>query len=832
MDRTTDILAAFEAGKLPSTQQTNAFIDWLNEVGITQIEPNANTELSSQGRVLANDVRRVLDAYKQLGSQKNADNILQEAIWHLTQGDLTVTDRAEEEKNEAIKEITAIRKALRTLITSLMSSVTSEGTSLFQDLFSVIRLSLADAAGAIQGQAGSAKESLLHIEEEVKEGKRDSLGRDKKRLEEEQDAKVSWQHGMDTVKDAGTTVIGAAQSASATVQEKSEKTSSRLQEALYKMTDRAQSDPQYREALDTIFGILQKRLHTLLDSASDPNTTLSSFVNDPTPEQHVPKALTLINMLLERLSGTSLTPLIQCVRTCANSISKDEDLRGWFDTFFGAVRKNLSEPGYVRSEEAMKQRKDLRVRWKMLMEKDETWKNAVSSVKDELSKVDAGLRNDKDLMRVKEAHQKLGEDIEQGLIEAGDEAKTGMQAVIEQATWFWQDLFKVYIPRILSKMRDVPIPRTEYKDDEIEFVLENLDISSFNILPSHVYIRNITDVDIQTSASPSTPSHTAFGALTHIRIQAVQLALKDVSFWYLDKQATVGPSEFTGLMGLKLPEKGVDVDLKVRLIPSVATGPNSREERKHFHIIERATVSISEEVGLEIRDSNHSMFVTLFRPIMVTRLREALEKTLTEQLRAVFEYADGVAFDISKRREVFEDTGLGNGAALAAAIWSEVGRLERESRAGSTEMEWKATGTGLVVEQKVLVGADNMGEGGEVHKSAFAMGAEPQILSGEKRGPLGTGSEPLKDKLERMGEEAFGMPLGEVATQIPGVKRSKSSMNVDTEGLHQLKGEVETTAKGMLKGGKKQVTGFRKSVERKREIEVKHEGWKSNAFNF
>jgi hypothetical protein len=38
--------------------------------------------------------------------------------------------------------------------------------------------------------------------------------------------------------------------------------------------------------------------------------------------------------------------------------------------------------------------------------------------------------------------------------------------------------------------------RTEYKDDEIEFVLEN--ISHLNILPSRVYIRNITDIAIQT----------------------------------------------------------------------------------------------------------------------------------------------------------------------------------------------------------------------------------------------------------------------------------------------------------------------------------------------
>ena len=60
--------------------------------------------------------------------------------------------------------------------------------------------------------------------------------------------------------------------------------------------------------------------------------------------------------------------------------------------------------------------------------------------------------------------------------------------------------------------------RTEYTDDEIEFVLENLDISGFNILPSHVYIRNITDVDIVTSDTLSAPSRTGIGTLTHVHI--------------------------------------------------------------------------------------------------------------------------------------------------------------------------------------------------------------------------------------------------------------------------------------------------------------------------
>jgi hypothetical protein len=189
--------------------------------------------------------------------------------------------------------------------------------------------------------------------------------------------------------------------------------------------------------------------------SADPNITLSSFIVDPTPEQHIPTALGFLCTLVKRLANAPLEPLIQKTQACATSILKDRELKAWFDDFFSSARQNLSEPGYARSEEAQFQRRELCVRWKALLEKDDKWRKAVDSVKIELQKVEAGLKKDEDLNRVKAAHDKFGRDMEEGSVEGG----TSMQAAIEQATWFWQDLFKVYLPRVLSEMRGVPVPR-------------------------------------------------------------------------------------------------------------------------------------------------------------------------------------------------------------------------------------------------------------------------------------------------------------------------------------------------------------------------------------
>ncbi|EKM77256.1 hypothetical protein AGABI1DRAFT_62301 [Agaricus bisporus var. burnettii JB137-S8] len=812
MDKSSSIIAALDAGKLPSTQQFEQFLDWLSDVGITNIEPIAMAQLSSQGRILANDLRRILDAYKQFLTSKNDDNILQEAIWHLEQGDLVATSEAREEQEQALKDIQALRRSLRTVVKVAYHNVTTEGAHLFSDFASVMRVMLADAAELVETQAGKAKETLRHVEQDVKVGKRDSWGRDRESLEaRREDFKLQWEHGVDTVKDTGSMVIGASKAVAGAVEDTTERTTSRVQNAFYSVCDRAQSDPNYRDALDFIFDLIQKRLDQGLKAVSDPNFTLGTFIGDPTPEQHVPNAIECLKTFIERLTDTPLDPLTRKLRGVIVAVVKDEQLKNCVHDFLEEIRRGFTEKGYARSDVASEKLKELRERWQTLLEKDEHMKNNIEQLKDGFSKAFEDMKQDKDLQRIRSAHLRFNNDLAEGLVEASKEAETGLQAAMEQVTWFWQDLFRFYLPRVLNKMKGIPIPRIEYKDSDIEFVLENLDVSSFHVLPSHVYIRNITDVDINASADPYEVPRTAVGALTHIRLQAVRLELNDVSFWYKDKtRGSIGPNEFTGLMGFNLPDKGLDLDLKMRLIPATVKGPYSRENMKHFHIIEKVSVTLAEDIGLEVKESNHSILVRLFRPIMTLRLREALERTLTEQVRAVVDWTDGIAFDIGKRKQVFQDTGLGGGGSLMAAIWSEAGRIRREGQERG-ELGIHATGTGIVVEQQLYTR-----HGDEAGKTEFAVGAEPQILSGDKRGPLGTGSKPLRERAEQIGEEV-GISPGvveegvEVRDYIAGAKQE---------------------AKVMLKEGEKRFMSFKRSVEQKTVQEKQRGGWQSSAFDF
>ena len=336
--------------------------------------------------------------------------------------------------------------------------------------------------------------------------------------------------------------------------------------------------------------------------------------------------------------------------------------------------------------------------------------------------------------------------------------------------------------------------RTEYEDDEVEFVLEDLDISSFSLLPGHAYIRNITDINIKAPVSGETS--TAVGSLTRVYIQALQLSLREVSFYYKDKTSTVGPSEFTGLMEFTLPPQGIDVDVVVRMIPNSPEGLKERQRRGGFQEIQRVNVKVSDGVDLQVKQSNHSILATLFRPIMLSRFRDTLQTVLEDNIRAALEWSDNFAWDVGNRAEVFADAGLSRGPSMIAGFWSEMGHLKK-GRVGLFK-GWKATGTGFIKD-----------EGNIKPGSKFALGAEPQVLWGEKHGPKGTFSEPIA--AQELGPGATAEEFAEGAQEA-------------------IKG-VAASAKEEVKAAIRRVKTFSKAVSDKAEEERNRRGWKSAAFD-
>ncbi|KAI0701974.1 hypothetical protein BC835DRAFT_1322062 [Cytidiella melzeri] len=820
MDKASSIIAALDAGKIPSQEQISQWIDWFLNSQLSQVEPSPEAgELSQQGKLLVGDVRDLLTAYKVAGEHKNGDNLIQKAFWHLSQADISNTSTnvsAGDAPNQASKDAAAVARAIRTVLSVILSTLGSEGENIFHDFASFMRLALADAAEYISKSAGSAAQSLRDVDEDVEKGERNEIGL--KNVPEEQKfknkgAQEQWETTMDTVKVAGSKTINAGQVAADTANSVSERTSQRLSDAFNQVCDNAQDNEEYRDSVSTIFSVVRKWLHKSLDTAGDVNTdtSLESFIDDPTPEQHLIKAVRGAREFFERQAdGKSLNDFFAALRVCGVDIQQDDKLREWTDDVLDHVQKCLDEKGYVRSGESQEKRKQLSERWDKMMDPQDPagdegrkWQEDVGRLKAQWSEFDQALQAGKDLSRVRKAQSKLASDLEDAFLSAaGKAADKAADTALDQPVWMWQDVFNAYLPRVLGLIKDIPIPRIEYKDSDVEFVLEDIDISTFAVLPGHAYIRNITDIDIQ--APSSGPAQTTVGSLTRIYAQGVQLALREVSFYFNQKNASIGPSEFSGILELTLPPQGIDIDVVVRMIPNSPQGLQEREKKKGFWEVQRVEVKVSDEMTLTIKESNHQVIASVLKPVITSRFRATLQTVLAENVRSTLESLDSVFWDVGNRAEVFEDAGLGRGASLVAGWWSEMGKL---SRGDSGLLKgWKATGTGLIKD-----------DGNARSDAVFAMGAEPQVLPGEKRGPKGNFSESLKEVAAREMDVDPSELQDEAAAQ--------------TKQVGQAAKDLAGEAKDKVKAGYQKVKSFKDTVQVKAKEEKSRPGWESKAFD-
>lgn len=130
-------------------------------------------------------------------------------------------------------------------------------------------------------------------------------------------------------------------------------------------------------------------------------------------------------------------------------------------------------------------------------------------------------------------------------------------------------------------------------------------------------------------------------------------------------------------------------------------------------------------------------------------------------------------------------------------MWSEIGRFTRGQSKRGLSSGWTASATGISKEDP---------SGG-----SFAIGAEPQILSPDQHGPKARLAEPLKDKAQRVADEA--------------------GVDVDMEDATQGGKDVAEQAKGAVQEGVEKVKGYKATIDRKKEAELRSPGWKSSAFN-
>jgi len=174
----------------------------------------------------------------------------------------------------------------------------------------------------------------------------------------------------------------------------------------------------------------------------------------------------------------------------------------------------------------------------------------------------------------------------------------------------------------------IGLHRTEYKSPDVEFVIDNLTISSLSFVPDNLVITNHSEFAARRIGK--TDASAGIEANTRVRFDGLRFAAKDVSFWVRRPGAYL-LSEERGLLDFSLSGSGLSGDIQLALA-------DEEDSESYFKVI-NSKVNLK-NLSIKIHDNYHYILSAIFTPLLKAALKLSLESVLSAKIAESFEFLD------------------------------------------------------------------------------------------------------------------------------------------------------------------------------------------------
>jgi len=779
------IIGALQAGKLPTQSQVNRAIDALTSK-TSVLSPDRRKgegKLSENGRLILEDTRDILQKLKVWLDSKNKGDVLQEIFYHAQRAELDVdadggidvhapasTSEVKKDANDFSETIRTLARLVLDQAKVLKKEASENANDLSGDLVLLARDLLADAAEEVAAVADNAAKEIRP--EDGEDGKVSKEDLKKKGKEVQNGAKAKAEKTK-----------ARLEKESGPAQEKATEAKDKAVDRLLQVVQRIQKDPAYKKAFEQLYGLARK-YYKKTGEAIEATAESVDVDGDVYGNEHSQKVVESFKQLLENLAnGRSVDPLLETAKKVFDDIKNDDRLTEYFEDLEKFVRKVLEDPDYAMSKQPKEEAGKLQERGQALLKENADWKKDSDALLKELEGFANDIKDDKESKDLAEAFKKLGQD-------TAKTAKVGASMFRGQAGAFYRDIFNVVVPRALALLQEIPIPRTEYKSDDLEFVVDNFTISSASFVPDNLRVTHFSDFNAsrigKANGKVDLDSH------TRVRFDGLRFAAKDVSFW-VRRPGAILLSEERGLLDFSLSGQGLSGDITLALADD--------EDSETYFKVTDSKVNLK-NLSLKIHENYHYILSFLFTPLLNAALKISLQHILSGQIADAFEYADWQAFDVRRRAVRYQSRGMQPGQAYLKAM-SEPSPHAQTSHPFS----------GLHSTTKGFI-RDDRGP----HDAQIAIGGE-QLLPG-KSGP--------KSSIDRAAKKANEAAEGVSRDLGLDDKAKKLKKNAPTKGDAQQAGKQADQFKGLVE---EEFADAERTADRQRNAEDGDEGWKSSVFD-
>jgi len=684
------ILTAFQNGKVPSNEQIDIA---LNSFLSSRSLAKPSYKLSSDGKVLVQDARNVVEQAKLLLLSKNEGDLLQDFIWQAQKvdganaglpGPPVDKETAKQHGNQALE-------GLRTLGTLMVTN--GQFRKLLNDAAILIRDVAGDAAAKAATKVNPSDEQLAQIDKPADDNiwhdiPNFSAGNLKQRIKStiskktpvdkddlhdaagnaaenarpsgsgdpadgaalaQKDQQRGTSSGVDAPSGAKAGVATLRKRANQNIpDETKEKARAQRERAkkylsgkmpeerrdqtiwrLRKMVTEIQGHPDYRQATDTLLTLAE----TYGGHANTVGQQSAGSIKDAHADTSLKKAETDLKLLIERFAnGTSTNDLFDSINTIYRDADKDPELKSWFKNIDAYVRKCLQQQGYIMEDAATNEWNALYDRGNFLLRN--RYRDHTDRIVDEAKFIAGQFDEDPQNKRFAESVQKLFDDL--GHDENGK--PTFKPHLIK-------DLTEVIIPAVFENIRYVPIPRIEYSDPSFDAVIENLVIEGDNLMPNILEIANDHHFRWGRKKIASKNRHSIM-----LSVSGIQMDLRDVGYYVKRKKGTLKITD-QGVADIFLGGTGLSFKIKM----STA----DKSDRQNFFKVDKVDVDVK-NFNIRLKQSRYKLLFGVAKPLMLKVLRPALQKALQKQIKDQVHQLDTFLYRIKQEADRAQEEALEN----------------------------------------------------------------------------------------------------------------------------------------------------------------------------
>jgi len=614
--------------------------------------------LSKRGKEVVVDTRKVLEAVNRLILEKNDDDKIQRFIWQASQADIDVDvdvsgnlelpDVPVPSKKEVKEAAGSLHQLFSLLLTSHeLRNLIGDGINLFRDVFADAAEGVADVTIKATRASKKAAKKTRPSEKERKEHHIPGEG-------------LYWE-------DAAMNVQNFRKQVKRDVEDKRDETLRQgvkkarafkdyleeelptdavdaIKERFKAIINEIQDQPEYSEAINTLSGLARKYFELAKEEIVDAaQATTANVKLDGEPNQEAENAVGLLRQIVESFTG-DIGPALKSASALYKHLENDERFQKIWTEFEELVDRSINDPGYVTSEKASRRFEKMYDEARSIVNENAEWKKDANNAISEAQKLLNRAANDKALIALGDACEKLGES-------TFDFAETGVNLVGAGGGDLWKDVSQVFLPRLLGALKEVPLPRVEFTSEDLDLIVDNIRFESASFIPDGAHFRSVLDYTTQKGYA----AYASEGNVqTTLSFAGLRMAAKNISYYINKKSGWVG-LEDSGLLDIYLGSEHPDADngLDVTLVLENA----DEDDRESFFKLRKVDVDIT-GFDIAIRQSAHPIRNWLARGAVRSFMEIKVKEVLEEQIAAGFAELDKTLFKLKYKAA---------GAAYAAA---------------------------------------------------------------------------------------------------------------------------------------------------------------------